>query len=160
MGTVWTGGDVSSRYERSRVSAQKQVDADRLTIASSQSADFPTTESRANECDEGKPNRLPCAEALSIHHSQEKATSQTVDVRDQVRQDFPSAGSWNVIADEKREDKVASQSVRRLVRKGSKWSSNTTSSQAGSLKNLRERVSGSLQNRRGGGVLGMESSRP
>ena len=28
LGTVWTGGDVSTRYERDRAAAQKKVDAD------------------------------------------------------------------------------------------------------------------------------------
>lgn len=28
LGTTWTGGDVSARYERSRLAAQKQIDAD------------------------------------------------------------------------------------------------------------------------------------
>jgi len=32
MGTVWTGGDVSARYERSRIAAQKQVDADVVAL--------------------------------------------------------------------------------------------------------------------------------
>jgi sphinganine C4-monooxygenase len=35
MGTVWTGGDVSARYERSRIAAQKKADADVSAIASS-----------------------------------------------------------------------------------------------------------------------------
>jgi sphinganine C4-monooxygenase len=35
MGTVWAGGDVSARYERSRIAAQKKVEADISTTASS-----------------------------------------------------------------------------------------------------------------------------
>jgi len=35
LGTVWSGGDVSARYERSRIAAQKQIDADMSTIESS-----------------------------------------------------------------------------------------------------------------------------
>ncbi|KAK5091309.1 Sphingolipid C4-hydroxylase sur2 [Lithohypha guttulata] len=32
LGTTWTGGDVSSRYERDRISAQKKVDADKTKL--------------------------------------------------------------------------------------------------------------------------------
>jgi sphinganine C4-monooxygenase len=35
MGTVWTGGDVSARYERSRIAAQKKADADVSKLTSS-----------------------------------------------------------------------------------------------------------------------------
>ena len=35
LGTTWTGGDVSARYERSRIAAQKKADADVKTVASS-----------------------------------------------------------------------------------------------------------------------------
>jgi sphinganine C4-monooxygenase len=35
LGTVWTGGDISARYERSRIAAQKQVDADVTSVKSS-----------------------------------------------------------------------------------------------------------------------------
>lgn len=35
LGTVWTGGDVSARYERSRIAAQKKLDIDASTMESS-----------------------------------------------------------------------------------------------------------------------------
>jgi sphinganine C4-monooxygenase len=35
LGTVWTGGDVSARYERDRIAAQRKVDAEETSIASS-----------------------------------------------------------------------------------------------------------------------------
>ena len=35
LGTVWTGGDVSARYERDRIAAQRKVDADKTAMASS-----------------------------------------------------------------------------------------------------------------------------
>ena len=35
LGTVWTGGDVSARYERDRIAAQRKVDADKTSMASS-----------------------------------------------------------------------------------------------------------------------------
>lgn len=35
LGTVWTGGDVSARYERDRIAAQKKIDADKTSAASS-----------------------------------------------------------------------------------------------------------------------------
>jgi len=35
LDTAWTGGDVSSRYERDRILAQKKVDADETSMASS-----------------------------------------------------------------------------------------------------------------------------
>ncbi|KAF2726141.1 hypothetical protein K431DRAFT_280159 [Polychaeton citri CBS 116435] len=35
LGTKWTGGDVSARYERARLAAQKKVDADKPPVAAS-----------------------------------------------------------------------------------------------------------------------------
>ena len=35
LGTVWKGGDVSSRYQRDRIAAQRKVDADKATVESS-----------------------------------------------------------------------------------------------------------------------------
>ena len=50
LGTMWMGGDVSARYERARLAAQKKVDADTTgSITSSppsQSQSSPTTSSK------------------------------------------------------------------------------------------------------------------
>ena len=35
LGTVWTGGDVSARYERDRIAAQRKVDADASSLSGS-----------------------------------------------------------------------------------------------------------------------------
>lgn len=164
LGTVWTGGDVSTRYERSRVSAQRRVDAEKSSsnITHSkppenlQSSDGPYANELANAKILSPATEASAKPSIPLG----KATQQAAASRDQVLQDSPAAGGWSVLADEAEEERQATMasSIRRSPRKTNKPTS-AIPSQAGSLKNLRERVSGSLQGRRGGGVLGMESSR-
>jgi sphinganine C4-monooxygenase len=165
LGTVWTGGDVSSRYERARVSAQRQVEADsaKSTITHSGRAESPRQQ------DAPYKDELVEADLLSPTLQRSalpsipagKATQQAVASREQVLQDSPSAGGWSVLADEAEEERQVAKldgNPRRSPRKIAR-STSSAPSQTGSLKGLKERVSGSFQGRRGTGVLGMESSR-
>ena len=83
-----------------------------------------------------------------------KATQQAAGSRDQILQDR-EAGGRSVLVDEAEEEVEARKTVKRSTPRRTRGSSNP---QAGSLKNLRERVNGSLQGR-SGGMLGVESSR-
>ncbi|KAI9818611.1 MAG: hypothetical protein M1832_004384 [Thelocarpon impressellum] len=156
MGTIWTGGDVSARYERSRLAVERKLDLD---------AARPITGSVPE--DSLQPSDAPYENALAearilLSEDQDaarpavpagKATQQAAASRDQVLQDS-AAGDRSVLADEADEEEQAALSLRRSPRKKSA----SSTQQVGSLKNLSERVSGSLQGR-SGGVLGMESSR-
>ncbi|KAI9797325.1 MAG: hypothetical protein M1833_005504 [Piccolia ochrophora] len=158
LGTVWTGGDVSARYERSRNAAQKQVDLDDLRAVSITQSD-PVDSLRQSEHPYEK--EVANAQILTLQSEAEalpkipqgKATVQAIGSRDQVLQDRVSGGQ-SVLANEAEEEQEAKKAVKRSVRKPTR----SSTPQAGSLKNLRERVSSSAHGR-SGGVLGMESSR-
>ena len=155
LGTVWTGGDVSLRYERAKLSAQRQVNGDnpKSTITHSD-----LSESR-RQYEEKAVNVVLTCTLPNVPAG--KATQQAAESRAQVLHDSPSAGGWSILADEEEEERLAAKvdaNPRRSPRKTAK-SSSSTPSQVGSLKGLKERVSGSFQARRGTGVLGMESSR-
>lgn len=109
LGTAWTGGDVSARYERSRLAAEQQMSHDEL---SSQQLLCATGEGPATAADE---------EPTSGRASPRGA---------------------------RRDVKVQAPAKTRV----------TSSSQAGSLKSLKDRVSGSLHGR-GGTMIGLERSR-
>ena len=155
LGTVWTGGDVSLRYERAKLTAQRRLNGDgsKSTITHSE-----PSESHRQHDDEDINAEVTC---ILPDVPAGKATQQAAESRAQVLHDSPSAGGWSVLADEVEEERLAAQvdaNLRRSPRKTAK-SSSSAPSQAGSLKGLKERVSGSFQGRRGTGVLGMESSR-
>lgn len=173
MGTVWTGGDVSARYERSRLSAQKQFDADASSSNPSE-AESSITHSEPSDSirtiDAPNPyatnTTSPPLPTSSVSVPPGKAAQQAAASRQQVMEDE----GWSVLADEAEEERLAaSASLRRSPRKrgvsnsiagGSTTTSSTpTGKGKGSLKNLRERVSGGLEWSGNSGVLGMERSR-
>ncbi|TKA78187.1 hypothetical protein B0A49_01313 [Cryomyces minteri] len=146
LGTVWTGGDVSARYERARLAAQKSVDAAAAPITHSQPADSFSAKDAAPYAAARVHVKAPPPTPAG------KATAQAVSSREQVLTD-KDAGGATVLAEEAAEEREAQRTLRRSPRK--KLSSATP--QAGSLKGLRDRVNGSLHGR-GGAVLGVESS--
>ena len=136
LGTKWTGGDVSARYERARVAAQKKVDAD----ASASITGSKKAESAAVSAIYSSPPAIsaPTAQALA---------SQA-----QVLADSSPAGGSQILAEENAEETQAQQSktpVRRSTRQRSASSG---------LKGLAERLGESFQGK-GTGVLGVESGR-
>ncbi|KAI9753524.1 MAG: hypothetical protein M4579_005121 [Chaenotheca gracillima] len=157
LGTVWTGGDVSARYERSRKFAEQQMN---LKASPAE----PITHSKPTDSlqngDSPYENELQNARHLTTAISAEaqpsipigKATQQAVGSRDQILQDREGGGP-SVLDDEAEEEREARANLRRSPRK---VKSGTLTPQAGSLKNLRERVNSSLHGR-GGTVLGLEA---
>ena len=89
LGTVWTGGDVSARYERDRIAAQRKVDAD----ASS----------------------LSCSVANSPAKDPQKAKRQAAASQRQVLEDRNDGGA-RVLAEEQAEERKAEQMVSRSPR--------------------------------------------
>ncbi|WPH03544.1 C4-hydroxylase [Acrodontium crateriforme] len=133
LGTKWTGGDVSARYERAKIAAQKKVD------------------------DESKPPTITGTSTPTSASDASKASEQASTSRQQVLSDSQNGGP-TVLAEEASEEITATQtlseqvpstpqSVRRSMRK------RATSS---GLKGLADRFGESLHGRRSG-VLGVEN---
>ncbi|GAB7359877.1 hypothetical protein MBLNU230_g7405t1 [Neophaeotheca triangularis] len=147
LGTKWTGGDVSARYERARLAAQKKVDAD--------AAPMPKTQPAENVAATPEPYEKDVAAATSTARTAQtveeprvpngKAAYQAIASRQQILDD--KQGGISVLAEESTEEIKAQRSLRRSPRK------RATSS---GLKGFADRVGESLQGK-GTGVLGMES---
>ena len=90
LGTAWTGGDVSARYERAQIAAQKKVDADSTSIASS-----------ATNCPATDPK---------------KALRQAASSQRQVLND-PNDGGPRIIVEEQIEERKAEQTISRSPRR-------------------------------------------
>ena len=157
LGTVWTGGDVSARYERSRLAAQKPVDEDnvRSTITHSNPADSITQNPKPYQDELRNATDLLAMPTESQQPSapRGKAELQAAGSRQQVLDDKKYGGP-SVLAEEAQEEKEACSMLRRSPRKKSV----SSISKNDSFRGLRERVTGSMHGRTGG-ILGMESSR-
>lgn len=90
LGTTWTGGDVSARYERDRIAAQKKVDADARTLASSV-INSPATDPK-------------------------KAVQQAAESQQQVFDDTENGGQ-RVVIEEQAEERKAEQMIRQSPRR-------------------------------------------
>lgn len=90
LGTVWSGGDISARYERSKIAAQKKVDQD-LTS--------------------GKVSVVKSAQIDG-----QRAASQAAASQQQVRED-KTCGGEKVIQEEQSEEREVLQKLRRSTRR-------------------------------------------
>ena len=156
LGTVWTGGDVSARYERARIAAQRKVDQEdaTTTITHSNIADSLNQDPAPYQHEIKNATEL---QSIPSQHKQPqaptgKAEQQAAGSRQQVLDDKQGGGP-EVLAEEAQEEKEVRSMLRRSTRK--KASSIT---QTDSLKGLRDRVTGSMHGRTGG-IIGMESNR-
>lgn len=144
---MWTGGDVSVRYQRARIAAQQKVDHDIVKIsinldAAESGIEEPRPyESALQDAENPKSQRV-----LSLARTAER---QATESRQQVLSDNTDGGP-HVLKDEAREEKDASWAM--LKRR-----TPASVTQADSFKGLRDRITGSLHGRTRG-VLGMESS--
>ncbi|MCJ1311246.1 hypothetical protein MMC25_004917 [Agyrium rufum] len=160
LGTVWTGGDVSARYERAKISAQKKVDAEQSGKESSSITNTSATDSQSQS---PKPYENDLKQSVKLRQISEtlqqpsapqgKAALQAAGSREQVLDDSRYGGR-SILAEEAQEEKEVRTMLRKSPRK------RTTSSFSGteSLKGLSERVAGSMHGR-SAGILGMESKR-
>jgi len=177
LGTKWVGGDVSARYERARIAAQKKVDAD--TSVSSVTASTPSESTTAkdnlrpyqDEASNATPSARSAQTVTEPHAPAGKAAQQAVGSRQQILDDR-DGGGVAVLAEESAEEMKAQrklhqsqsqpsssqqqpqtpsqqQSLRRSSRK------RTTSS---GLKGFADRMGESLHGK-SSGVLGVDSRR-
>jgi sphinganine C4-monooxygenase len=167
LGTKWTGGDVSARYERAKVAAQKKVDA------ASAASDKPRTRGRtrsitgsvpSESLDTKGPNPYADSNATSSVVSDAiperrpslvippgRATQQAQASRQMVLEvDGP-----DVLAEESAEERAEIQTRQQVRRTSPRKKPRRTSS---GFKGFADRVGESLQGK-GTGVLGVESGR-
>lgn len=149
LGTKWTGGDVSARYERARIAAQKKVDDEKKAVTGSQRSDSSSAKTAAPyEAD------VASSAARAAHTVAEpqippgKATHQALSSRQQILDDV-QGGGIPVLAEESTEEIKEQKAMRRSPRK------RTTSL---GLKGFADRVGESLQGK-ATGVLGVDSGR-
>ncbi|KAI9759717.1 MAG: hypothetical protein M1835_000321 [Candelina submexicana] len=154
LGTAWTGGDVSARYERARLAAQRKVDQDGfITHSNPASSLSQRVEPYQNDLANSTILKSLGPQQIKPFAPSGKATQQAAGSREQVLEDRKDGG-FGIVLEEAEEEKDAKLASRRTARKRSSGST----MQAGNFKGLRERVNGSLHGRTGA-RLGVESSR-
>lgn len=157
LGTVWTGGDVSARYEKAKIAAQRKVDQEneKTTITHSNIADSATADPRPYQDD-----KMNASDLLSLPSEDQqpipppgKADLQAAGSRQQVLDD-PKDGGRPVLIQEAAEEKEA----RSLLNRSGRRRTASSLSQTDSLKGWKDRVTGGMHGRVGA-ILGMESNR-
>lgn len=149
LGTKWTGGDVSARYERAKSAAQKKVDAEVPPITASKPEDSTcATTAKPYDLDEISSIARTAQTVSEPRIPAGKATYQALASRQQILDDTQTGGI-SVLAEESTEEVREQKAAFRTSRK------RTTSL---GLKEFADRVGESLQGK-GTGVLGVESRR-
>ena len=161
LGTVWTGGDVSARYERSRLAAQKAFDSDNQIspITQSNITDSTIQDPKPYETD------LQDAKSLSLiplqsslpHPPPGKAELQAAGSRQQVLDDQRDGGP-SVLIDESYEEKEAAKAASSSSNRTARKRTTSSLSAKDSFKGLRDRVTSSRHGRTGG-IIGVDGSR-
>lgn len=156
LGTKWVGGDVSARYEKARIAAQKKLDSEQngnsITHSNAKESISASDHPYENDTGDTKVLNPEMQQRAKPTIPAGKATKQAAASREQVLQDAEGGGP-TVLAEEAEEERNAEISLWRSARP--KMSSTPSAS---SLRSLRDRVNGSLHSR-GGAVLGVESNR-
>lgn len=151
LGTMWTGGDVSARYEKARILAQKKVDQDAVshsTPAESVKADpSPYESEKKNASSLAKEAQAQFEPAIP----EGKAALQALGSRQQILDD-KAGGGVEVLVEEAAEEREAQRVLRRSPRKKA-----VSSTPSVPLKGLRDRVNTSLHGKASGVLI--ESSR-
>lgn len=157
LGTVWTGGDVSARYEKSRLAAQKALERDNVPpITNSNVAESATQDLKPYQNELRDATDLP---TISIKNRQPqppagKAELQAAGSRQQILDDKKDGGP-SVLAEEAVEEREAKASLRR----GPRSRATSTLSAKDSFKGLRDRVTGGSMHGRSGAIIGVDGSR-
>lgn len=142
LGTAWTGGDVSRRYERSRIAAEKKA------IQNTRSQ--PITQSSAVDsalASSDKPYDASGASGLISDNVQPqppagKARAQAADSRRQVVYESKEGSGGQSVLNEETAEEQREQESANCLPAAMRPASSGSSAQAGTLKGLRERVSG------------------
>ena len=157
LGTVWTGGDVSARYEKARLAAKKKADQpnQKATITQSNVADSATQDPRPYEDD--KKNATDLSSIPSYVQDplppKGKAELQAAGSRQQILDDKKDGGPQVLI-----QEAIEEKEARSLLRREGRRRTASSLSQTDSLKGLKDRVTGSMHGR-AGVLIGMESNR-
>lgn len=156
LGTMWTGGDISIRYERARLAAQGKADLDRSSAKISNPALAASLVQPENSIEDSSRGLKEEAQSNAVTDRQSssltKGDLQIAESHQQVLDD-KEGGGFDVLLEESREEKDA----RRLLSRDRRKTTNSISG-TDSLKGLRDRVTGSMHGR-AGGIIGMESNR-
>ncbi|KAL8987842.1 MAG: hypothetical protein Q9177_002996 [Variospora cf. flavescens] len=157
LGTAWTGGDVSARYEKAKVAAQKKMDqgSEKTTITHSNAVDSATQDPRPYQDDQRNAIGLS---SIRLEDQQPlppagKAELQAAGSRQQVLDDKKDGGA-QVLVQEAAEEKEA----RSLLKRNGRRRTASSFSQTDGLKGLKDRVTG-IMHGRAGAILGVESNR-
>ena len=149
LGTVWTGGDVSARYERAATLAQKKVDSDpSITNTSALTSATEPLKPYENEIKNATILSSISSDTIQPAAPAGKAEFQAAGSREQVLEDSQNGGA-RILAEEAEEEKEARRAVRRSHRRRTA----SSLSQSDSLRGLRERMTA---HGRTGALLGME----
>ena len=155
LGTEWTGGDVSARYERSRTAAQKALNMENEKPVTGSDPAKSKTQSVQPYQDE----RKNAADLPSIPISDQKpyppsgkADMQAAGSRQQILDDIKGGGP-SVLAEETQEEMHARTRVHRSPRKRS-----TSALTKDGLLGLKDRMTGTGHGRTAG-IIGVDGSR-
>jgi len=157
LGTMWTGGDVSARYERTRRTVQNRANKDRPT---------PTFQPEANAQDAKDDGVYAAGSEAAPRLSQDMrdATVRNVPEGKARRQALASREMVVEVEGEEfakrafREEAEEERKEERMLRSSYSGSTSKEWKTEASLKGVRERVDRSLRGR-GGNVLGVEGRR-
>ena len=134
LGTAWTGGDVSARYERTRLAAEKRaaLNAPAAPVTGSKPSESKTTKTDAPYDSAGTESFK--SSTVQPQAPAGKAAKQAANSRKQVvRESKPDHNGASVIAEETAEEQREQQEAAKCL---------PMAMQPGTLKGLRERVSG------------------
>ncbi|RMX73091.1 hypothetical protein D0869_13955 [Hortaea werneckii] len=116
LGTKWVGGDVSARYERARIAAQKKVDADASVSSVTASTPSESTTAKDNlrpyqdEASNATPSARSAQTVTEPHAPAGKAAQQAVGSRQQILDDR-DGGGVAVLAEESAEEMKAQRKL-------------------------------------------------
>ncbi|KJY00784.1 sphinganine hydroxylase Sur2 like protein [Zymoseptoria brevis] len=150
LGTKWTGGDVSARYERAKIAAQKKVDDEAASSSITNSTRSEISDTKASYSQDAVRASPAARIPLEPRVPAGKPALQALASRQQVLDDISSgAGGMPVLVEENAEEFKAQAKLQQSPRKRTANSG---------LKGLADRMGESLHGR-GTGVLGVEGRR-
>ena len=155
LGTEWTGGDVSSRYERSRIAAQKALDLEKeKPITGSDPAKSKTEAVQPYQDEKANATDLRSVSSASQkpYPPSGKADLQAAGSRQQILDD-KSYGGVGILAEEAQEESQARNQAQRSRRKRS-----TSALSKDGLMGLRDRMTATSHGRTAG-IIGVDGSR-
>ena len=157
LGTKWVGGDVSARYERARLAAQKKFDADSAPVTASTRSESVHADPQPyqEEATRATPAARSAQTVAEPHAPSGKAAQQAVGSRQQILDDR-HGGGVSVLAEESAEEVLAQQKLRQQAQNLRRSPRKRTTSSG--LKGFADRVGDSLHGK-SSGVLGVDSRR-